>query len=321
MVELYHYALPAAAMKQLYPTTATNSSAAAIGSNSSSQGGYYGYSFVQLSWQPNSGFSSPQQDGSASTVAAIVLGSLLGALLLLLAAGFALLHWRNKRYARMGYTVKPSWGCCGPNPGLPVIGGGKRSDGTGSDAASAAALKNVALYSPAGPVGTTVGRSASIENSQVRLTMLGPDGVGPQWVTEPKNQGGESHHSLYGQHQADYEAGYMQYDRRQLANLEACASSHRGRPYTAGPLVSNAHQFNSPPGPATEGNTTGTDEGTGGDMEGGGVDRRGQHKQQVFEDARKRLGATAGDLAHRDALVLEAVLGEGTFGKVFRGTQ
>jgi hypothetical protein len=48
---------------------------------------------------------------------------------------------------------------------------------------------------------------------------------------------------------------------------------------------------------------------------------RGHHKQQVFEDARKRLGATAGDLARSDALVLEAVLGEGTFGKVFKGEQ
>jgi hypothetical protein len=46
---------------------------------------------------------------------------------------------------------------------------------------------------------------------------------------------------------------------------------------------------------------------------------RGHHKQQVFEDARKRLGTKAGDLARSDALVLEAVLGEGTFGKVFRG--
>jgi hypothetical protein len=48
---------------------------------------------------------------------------------------------------------------------------------------------------------------------------------------------------------------------------------------------------------------------------------RGHHKQQVFEDARKRLGTKAGDLARSDALVLEAVLGEGTFGKVFRGEE
>jgi hypothetical protein len=54
----------------------------------------------------------------------------------------------------------------------------------------------------------------------------------------------------------------------------------------------------------------------GGQKGGGGI---GQYKQQVFEAARKQLGATAGDLARSDALVLEVVLGEGSFGKVFRG--
>jgi hypothetical protein len=59
----------------------------------------------------------------------------------------------------------------------------------------------------------------------------------------------------------------------------------------------------------------------GGAAAGDGGVGRGHHKQQVFEDARKRLGTTAGDLARSDALVLEAVLGEGTFGKVFKGEQ
>lgn len=73
-------------------------------------------------------------------------------------------------------------------------------------------------------------------------------------------------------------------------------------------------------GYTTDGNTTIASEGTGGV---GGVGGTGgqhkQHKQQVFEDARRRLGAAGGDLARSDALVLESVLGEGTFGKVFKG--
>jgi hypothetical protein len=70
----------------------------------------------------------------------------------------------------------------------------------------------------------------------------------------------------------------------------------------------------------TEAHTTedGVQQQQGAAVGDGGV-VRGHHKQQVFEDARKRLGATAGDLARSDALVLEAVLGEGTFGKVFKG--
>lgn len=73
------------------------------------------------------------------------------------------------------------------------------------------------------------------------------------------------------------------------------------------------------------GTTAGDDEagdagGGGGQHKGGGgAGGFGQHKQQVFEAARRQLGATAGDLARSDALVLEAVLGEGSFGKVFRG--
>eukprot|EP00775_Hariotina_reticulata_P010053 gene10053-10209_t len=70
--------------------------------------------------------------------------------------------------------------------------------------------------------------------------------------------------------------------------------------------------------PAADANMTATEEGTAG-LEGAVGLVTGQHKQQLFEAARKQLGAVAGDLARSDALVLEAVLGEGTFGKVFKG--
>jgi hypothetical protein len=56
-------------------------------------------------------------------------------------------------------------------------------------------------------------------------------------------------------------------------------------------------------------------------VRGGTANAPGHHKQQMFEAARKQLGGTAGDLAGRDALVLESVLGEGTFGKVFKGVR
>jgi len=73
-----------------------------------------------------------------------------------------------------------------------------------------------------------------------------------------------------------------------------------------------------PGAPAADVHMTGTEEGIAG-LEGAAGLVTGQHKQQLFEAARKRLGAVAGDLARSDALVLEAVLGEGTFGKVFKG--
>ena len=52
----------------------------------------------------------------------------------------------------------------------------------------------------------------------------------------------------------------------------------------------------------------------------GGGRKSGQHKQAMFEEARRLVGqARHGAMAQKDNLSLESVLGEGTFGKVFKG--
>jgi hypothetical protein len=46
----------------------------------------------------------------------------------------------------------------------------------------------------------------------------------------------------------------------------------------------------------------------------------GHRKQALFEEARKMIGqARHGAMARKDNLRLESVMGEGTFGKVFKG--
>eukprot|EP00878_Enallax_costatus_P023890 GHUV01025449.1.p1 GENE.GHUV01025449.1~~GHUV01025449.1.p1 ORF type:complete len:374 (+),score=108.50 GHUV01025449.1:176-1297(+) len=329
--------------RRLMQTSATPSSSSNSGGDS-----YYGYIDSQLDWDPSLAAKAQR----SVEVAPLVLGLLLGLVLVaaVLAGSLLLVRRRRRRMQQYqhdgskhgadvehGRARHPRGACCWKPAGrkdshwqilaangtagqngsayaaadsLNAGWGGGDGPRNGHDIAILTSISNHDASGVIGPVG-------SAENSR-----HGPSVYPPRPSLAQQNHfsglfAGDHSPQLSAQPSPHYrelaDANHLgQYESRASGGFDLVDRFNSSR--AVHPVTTTGGGF------TTDGHTTVTDEGTGG---GGGVGVTGgqqkQHKQQVFEDARRRLGAAGGDLARSDALVLESVLGEGTFGKVFKG--
>jgi hypothetical protein len=310
---------------------------------------YYSWVGTEMHWAPRPAASSTTPHGltEPGAVAAVVLGCVLGLLLLLLAVLGLLLQRRRRRHLLHAWGLgeapekdRGCWGLCGgvsgdPSHQLPpcVAGIGYpefnhswRQHQIPPGASVLASFGSAQhpygnAQQPYGDTSMHGGRVFFRSNSD---GVANPNTVGmsgyavqtsPASATTTRSYrgpgGGEAAAAAALANLCDL--GYLQ--QQQGLDVE-----QGGAPYGIGSAARDRLLA------SAAGNTTAraTSETTDAEGDAGGNRATaggggGQHKQQVFEAARRQLGATAGDLARSDALVLEAVLGEGSFGKVFRG--
>lgn len=331
---------------QLPGSGSSNSSRSANpGAETVAGGAYYAWVGTQLSWGDRAAAAPKKGLTDPGAIAAVVLGTVLGLVLIL--AVIALLlqcrccrHPHQQQWGVMGGSGKGSsscWSlCCGQGPehqllppGLPSsyleynhswgpgmgpqvppgasvlasFGSAQRVFGDGSVQAGLA-------YNSAGSdVGAGVQNGPNAAAAAALMVHTSPNSAttGTSFRT-PLGQGGDGnlydviqHHQQQQQLGLDVQRAGPSFSRAAREELAA------GVTVAAAAVAADRVQ---------DGTESSGREDAGGQM---GAAGGGQHKQQVFEAARRQLGATAGDLARSDALVLEAVLGEGSFGKVFRG--
>lgn len=314
--------------------------------SSSASGSYYGYINANLAWDAALS-AAAGQDKPKVDVTALVLGLILGAVVLA-ALTFVLIRAARKRRGKQRYkkhsadvvahSSTQNGRCCWINPHTgkqqwhtvpsyqdvrsagsaftaPTAANGAHAavssaDMQHEDAHDVALLGSLGGYDTAG----MLGRVGSAEGSRQGLHIPPAAGAPPHSMHSVPLRGDHSPPPMQHYLSDLADGGYIgPYEKKFSGGLDP-ERMNSSRAVQFGTLTGG--------GFTTDANTTVTEEGTGGQSAAGGGagGQHKQHKQQVFEDARRRLGATAGDLARSDALVLESVLGEGTFGKVFKGT-
>jgi hypothetical protein len=266
---------------------------------------------TQLSWSPRPAPAAAGGLQGAGAIAAVVLGSILGLIMLLAAAALfvQLQRWRRQRRYGMvgGKEAGPScWDAC--------LGQHHQQQLLPPDGSSWAEARPSNGSSARGPLGASA--AAVVPSHYFAGAYLVH--TSPNSATTVKSFRGVGGDATAAAAAAAVAAGFIGHQQQQQCALEVEAAGPSYRPTSsvagpvAGSLFAGAALSQGPEGTeATGADDTGAYRGVGG----------GQHKQQVFEAARRQLGATAGDLARSDALVLEAVLGEGSFGKVWKGMQ
>jgi hypothetical protein len=315
---------------QQLPSTAGSSAAGGSSAGVPPGEAYYAWVGTQLTWGGRAAAPAPTQGlSNPGAIAAVVLGSILGLVLILAAVALLLQrrHMQHQQYIDADSAGKHSnscWSlCCGQGPEQQLLPPGYGASYTeynnswGPQMPPGASV--LASFGSGGQVygdglveaglrynsGTSQGAAGAAYHGQVVSA-----GAAGHLVHTSPNSGttGMSVGLALGIDGEPAGAGNL-YELEQQQQQYGPDLEHTQRSFLRGAAgaETQADQGN--------GGTVTSTEGTGQHGAGG----RGQHKQQVFEAARRQLGATAGDLAPSDALVLEAVLGEGSFGKVFRG--
>lgn len=320
-----------------------DSSSSGGNAGADSGAGYYAWVGTQLSWGARKAAAGSHDSLGPGSIAAIVLGCVLG-LVLIAAATALLLHKRRQRRRPQQWSeVQPSsrdtscWDICGRRsqgqqqllqPGMgssyadftanswgqqvPPCASVLASFGSGGRDTSLRAGPAYYSHTSQGAAGALNGPGTMTAGMLVHTSPN--SGTTGASFRVPVGPGGEAtrFQDLMMQQQQqqglDVEYAGPSFARGTDTCLAAAAAG-----VTASGAAAAAAGVGAEQGDATD--ASGGDD-AGGQKGGGGI---GQYKQQVFEAARKQLGATAGDLARSDALVLEVVLGEGSFGKVFRG--
>jgi hypothetical protein len=300
-------------------------------SNGSSRSvAFYSFTAVRVGFDPtmSAGAQKRQSPLDAAATAAVALGSVLAAMLIIgILVGMCLLRRRAARRAA-GLPDKLvddsllrycAWPCC--HKGNAGVGSGGYHGWPHDDAndaisnwatevgavthraassAGGTGITDVALLRQLASMTAAVGALRSAGSSGAHIDTLLPSLVVAPGNGPPPRRGCVSADvSRRGQYAAGPSHAPFTALQLQLAELE-------------GQLTGRLTAPDASPGYA-DGEYNGHED-VGGMLATSG----GQHKQAVFEDARRRLNTTAGALARDDALVLEAVLGEGTFGKARR---
>lgn len=326
-------------LRSLLATTSTSSS-----SNSS---GYYAWVGTELGWGPRVAAPPSRGLSEPGAIAAVVLGSVLGLIIVLAVVALFLQHRRQRVWGagRDKSCLGLCWAQKADQQLLATGGAGGSSHADPNSSWALHAPGSSALRASFGSV-RHGGADSSVRGGQLGGSVRGGQLGGgiPAWqLGGSVHSDGAAWNAHFAQHAfvvhtspnsattayslprgvaGDGRTGSLydlvQHHQPQQHGLEVEQAGPSNRPVAghAGPGLEGLAASAAAVGDQQQDGT----EGTGADAAEGRLNGAGgQHKQQVFEAARRQLGATAGDLARSDALVLESVLGEGSFGKVFRG--